>query len=210
MDPLKSRALPGSLWEHVPSSWQAQEELWRQKIATVNVFEFPWKQMRWLTESDAGLFLTLVLFCATWFCLRRPKGSLQFTLYRLGAFLLLLGAADFLSNGIKLWIGRFKPHVHFYSTLSIPALSMPSNHAFNGAFICALMWGWARPARTATEKFFFATLLIYVLCLGYTRILFSQHYPSDVLLGWLLGFVFGYASSRLVRIIFRAGPHRPL
>lgn len=210
MDPLDSRSLPGALWEQMPRSWVLQEEALREKLSTIDVWSFPWKQIRWLTENDLGIALTSVSLAMVWLLLQRsslrpqlqkPRGFLAAILFRniilFGAF---AGISDSVSNLIKLAIGRLKHHVSFYNPQVLPALSMPSNHAFNTACLFALFIELA-PNKRRAEKIFNLALGAFMVFIGISRVLFSQHYPSDVVLGWLLGFGLGTAFARLYRYL---------
>jgi len=210
LDPLDSRSLPGALWEQMPRSWILKEEALRDQLSAIDVFSFPWKQLRWLTETDMGIALTSAVLTIIWLLihtaslkgqLQKHRGLLVAILFRniilFGAF---AGISDSVSNLIKLIIGRLKHHVNFYNPHVLPALSMPSNHAFNTACLLAIFMSLA-PHRRLAEKIFNGALAAFVVFIGVSRILFSQHYPSDVILGWLLGFGLGSAFARLYRFM---------
>jgi undecaprenyl-diphosphatase len=73
--------------------------------------------------------------------------------------------------------------------------SFPSNHAVNCMAAAAVLSAYA-PVWTAA-------LIIYGVVVGYSRIYLGVHYPSDVVAGWLLGWLWG---SLIVMALGRARP----
>ena len=89
---------------------------------------------------------------------------------------------------LKRWIGRLKPHVNWWDKdAAFPALSCPSSHAFNTAFLLVLIWSILKYEERMRWRNYFFGLGAITLFIGVSRIVFTQHYPLDVLLGWILG-----------------------
>ncbi|GIV07106.1 MAG: hypothetical protein KatS3mg017_0308 [Fimbriimonadales bacterium] len=95
---------------------------------------------------------------------------------------------------LKAWIGRERPCV----ALPIDAItgdltsgSFPSAHSANmGAVLGVATAVWGRKA--------FLYLFWLPVLVGVSRIYIGVHYPSDVLAGWVLGFVYGWGIVSLV------------
>lgn len=72
---------------------------------------------------------------------------------------------------------------------------MPSNHAANGMTVAVL--GWMFMGRQwGVSMVFLATAV------GVSRVYLGVHYPSDVLVGWLLGPVFAFPTRAIANRIF--------
>ncbi len=210
MNPLESRALPGSLWEKIPQSWIIYEEEIREYLSShINLQEKPWSILRELSESLWGicLFASLLIAYCLWIK-RHELRCLSTKKIALGALLLLLSMAssDLISNAFKRLIGRLKYHVTFYNPNVLPALSMPSNHAFNIAFLWALLFYIFPHPLNRRENLFFGLLSVLVFLIGISRVLFLQHYPSDVLLGWFLGYLGGTLAALICRRVLTHVP----
>ena len=207
--PPESRALPGSLWEHAPESLSRIDTAWREwSVSHADPIASPWREIKWLTESPVGtkvLFL-VCLSIAAWMLRRRNLlNRARFKSLLQGSFAVLLvgGAADLISNALKVYFGRLKPHVTFYNPKVLPALSLPSSHAFNTACMLAFLWAWVgRPARDEWSGSF-AALLGLTLIIGASRVFLGEHYPFDVATGWILGSatgtIMGWALRRTTR-----------
>ena len=108
---------------------------------------------------------------------------------------LAVGSTDFLAyHVIKPWVARPRPE---YSVSAVDVrvpnggrYGFPSNHSANSAAAAAVLSA-AYPAGTL----FFAAVAGLV---GYSRIYVGAHYPADVLAGWLLGGLIGWAWAGLL------------
>ena len=77
--------------------------------------------------------------------------------------------------------------------------SFPSDHASYLFAITACLWAISRPS-----GLFFG---IFSACVVLNRVYFGVHYPSDILVGALLGYAIGYAATR---VSVTASVSRPL
>lgn len=202
-DPLKTRCLPDSLCLRLPESvveWDRQTRVsWHKSME-----EHPKsvEALRWLVEKPPGISLMAILFLLLfWRLFRWPRIRVSDILRK--ALILGVGASlsDLLASGLKVLVGRLKPHVTFYNPNVLPALSLPSNHAFNTAFIC--VW-FCLESRRLFEKFpgarfiFVAFLFVLVAFIDVSRMVLGQHYPLDVIGGNIGGAVFALFYSFLV------------
>jgi membrane-associated phospholipid phosphatase len=202
---LETRVLEGGLWAHVPQSIQDFDVQMRESIITwVDRTQSPWTEIAWLTQSNVGIklgFSFLVILVALYL---RGRISILLLLRHLSMLTLSLGISDLVSSLIKKLFGRLKPHVGFIDPGFSVALSFPSNHSFNTSFLFFLIYGIMSPTDRIQNRLFILSVGIpIVLFVGLSRILLNQHYPLDVLGGWLLGGSLGFGFSYLYHFAFR-------
>jgi len=92
-----------------------------------------------------------------------------------------------LSRLVKLAVDRARPSFA-HSVAHASGASFPSGHAlasFVGAG--ALLAAESEVVRRSARWFWFATSAIIVIVVGFSRVVLSVHYISDVLGSWLLG-----------------------
>lgn len=146
-----------------------------------------------LLGSEA-LAALLVVLCVL-FALRRQWGAAV-------SLLIVVVGSQLLNNLLKATFHRTRPAP---LTGLIPAqeFSFPSGHAMVAAafylYLAFLAWrhvsGWRRVVTTAG-------LLLVVLLVGFSRLYLGVHYLSDVVAGYVAGFLWTasvIASSRLLR-----------
>ncbi len=204
-DPLETRSLPGAFWGRIPEQWYQWDVRLQEYISShLDLSQSPWKQLRFLSEDPRGLALTFgsaIGLLALYLYRRKGLRGSHFKLFLqrqwrgLILFLAFAGFSDTLSNLIKRAVGRLKPHVNFYNTYFLPALSLPSNHAFNTSFLVALVFFSLDFEKRRRHLSLFVLAYSVVFLVGISRVFFGQHYPLDVLCGWLFGSFFGYALS---------------
>lgn len=85
---------------------------------------------------------------------------------------------------MKNLIGRARPDVA-HQIVRADGYAMPSGHAAGIAFVAVLVAVFHPRLRVVAA--------LSALVVGWTRVALGVHYPSDVVAGWLLGAVFGYA-----------------
>jgi membrane-associated phospholipid phosphatase len=206
-DPLRTRSLPGHLWEKVPEDWQILDKNLQALFEnSILQNQSPWRELRWLTEDAVGISILGVLLLALFLWSHRDSLPRNFariprTRSLAGFFLFLLGMglSDLTAMRLKIFFGRLKPHVNFYHPDYLPALSLPSNHAFNSAFLFSLLYCLQKKPLLGSQRAFYILLFVSVLLVGISRIAFGQHYPLDVFCGWLLGTGFGALYSHFLR-----------
>jgi undecaprenyl-diphosphatase len=103
--------------------------------------------------------------------------------------------ADWLSLGLRDWIGRRRPPLIYPDPK--PLVGVPHSGAFPSghtttAFACATVLAWASP-RLAVPAFVLATAI------GFSRIYVGVHWPLDVLGGAVLGTLVGLAAIALLK-----------
>jgi undecaprenyl-diphosphatase len=121
---------------------------------------------------------TMIAGTALWLTARR-KQALFLALAMLGAVVL--------DNGLKLAFHRVRPEAYFGPLPS--TYSFPSGHAlfatcFYGALASILS---AETQNTALRTAIWIAALLFVFCIGLSRIYLGVHYPSDVMAGYLAG-----------------------
>lgn len=210
-DSMQTRCLPDSpcLSFHT-GLIQADRQL-RESIALEDSSTFR-HQIIWLTESTPGYLLLFAFYGVL--CLWRWGPQNCFEAFKkirkpylaLAAVFLLagLGLSNEISDQLKHFFGRLKPHVNFYNPNSPykPALSFPSNHAFNTSFLMTSIWLLSR-ATSFQKRGFHLILLAIALSMALSRVLVGQHYPLDVSVGLLLGVLWGFAYLKVTSSLWR-------
>lgn len=98
---------------------------------------------------------------------------------------------------LKPWIGRLRPfHVveGLQNLVAIGGYSFPSGHTGSSFAAAAAIW------RTVSPRAGAAALVLAAL-IGFSRMYAGVHFPTDVLVGMLLGCVCGIVSAMLARRI---------
>jgi membrane-associated phospholipid phosphatase len=105
-------------------------------------------------------------------------------------------AAEWLSYGLREWIGRRRPPLVYPEPKALVHVphsgSFPSGHA-TAAFACATVIAWRAP-RLAFPSFVLAGAI------AWSRIYVGVHWPVDVLGGAALGILIATALLMLVRV----------
>ena len=139
----------------------------------------------WFLYPTGALLVAIALICA------RPLPrfvhlTLAALTVRLGFIFLAVGLPGLLINGLKHVFGRARPFVNGDNVLTFVPFSWtaayasaPSGHAttaFSAAIAIGALWPRQRPV-----------MWTYAVLIGMSRVVITAHYPSDVLLGALIG-----------------------
>ena len=211
-NPLTTRCLPASpclrfpqdlvVWDtHMRESWHRAFQNDPEGL----------EQLRWLIETPMGITVLAVSFLTMfWICFRWPALPNFRRGFRLVLTLVLgAGLSDLVSFALKIYFGRLKPHVTFYNPAFYPALSFPSNHAFNTTFFCAWFFIESRkllPRFTGARAVFGVFLAVVLLFIGYSRVVLGEHYPLDTVAGFLFGLGFAALYSWVVKLATSTKP----
>lgn len=105
------------------------------------------------------------------------------------AFAIAFGAL--LNNWLKELIGRPRPDIEHL--VSVSSLSFPSGHAMNNMIVLLLVAYFIISALKSRSRKWLVSIVvaIYIFMMGVSRIVLQVHYPSDVVAGLSLGFIWG-------------------
>jgi membrane-associated phospholipid phosphatase len=140
------------------------------------------KAVKWIVLLFAGLsegfFFVAYGVGAVWLLFTEPLSTVR--------FLAVPFAALCLNTLLRKKIGRVRPFV----ALGVEPLlgheqngSCPSNHAASAVVISLAFW--------LIKPYIALALLVLAFFTGVSRVCSGVHYPFDVLLGWLIGSIFG-------------------
>ena len=144
--------------------------------------------------DDLMIFLTkpeisghIFMLAAAFMLLRKGKDGFWILCFAL----LAVGMSDYLASGIcKPLFQRVRPcfALQEYRLLIIQprSYSFASSHAANAAAIASTVWLFFRHGESV-DKAFTATMIVYGLLVGLSRIYVGVHYPGDVLGGFMIG-----------------------
>ena len=136
--------------------------------------------------STGGLTIVGVVVVAFFLYMRRLK--------YIGLLLLVMAGQVLLQLGFKEIFERHRPMAMFDYVID-DSPSFPSGHALAAmCFFGLLAFLISLELRSAAHKFAVWTLaVLIILAIGFSRIYFDVHYPSDVVAGYLAGLI--WASS---------------
>jgi membrane-associated phospholipid phosphatase len=139
--------------------------------------------MKIITDLGATEFYMAVVPILYW-CVSK---SLGFSLA------IALSVSNYINVGIKFIFCRLRPYVVFphldapeYLKLTGTGYSFPSGHAQVSSTF------WTYLARSAREKWITVTGIAVVVFVAFTRVYATVHYPTDVLVGAVLGVAVAY------------------
>ncbi len=100
--------------------------------------------------------------------------------------ILLVIAALPLASLVKVFIRRNRPATLYVNNMKIKSYSFPSSHSYSSALAC----GYFTILSIENGAIQFAPIFMAItFAVGLSRVIVGAHYPSDVLAGWLLGFI---------------------
>ncbi|GAB2918672.1 phosphatase PAP2 family protein [Rhodococcus aerolatus] len=138
----------------------------------------PWKAVSAVLGPTVLRMLAVVVVVVAWW--RRHRRTA--VLVAVG----MLGAAV-LSTGLKVLLDRPRPRPAVVLDTAAGA-SFPSGHALTSVAAAALLLAVLAPRlRSAARAGLIAVAVLAVAAVGASRLALADHFPSDVLGGWLLG-----------------------
>lgn len=153
----------------------------------------------------------VVLAGLLWLCRRAGPGrALLATLL----FVVAVGCADLGCSLIKESVGRVRPlnavpgaRFHEDGQWQTRAADFVRTKKHGSSYISAHAANSMAAALVAAVLWprLFPWIYLVPLVVGYSRIYLAKHYPSDVLMGWLLGLGLALVAARLWRMAFVAG-----
>ena len=152
----------------------------------VHSFAAPFLTLIMQTASFVGstLFLILlgIVIVAALFIKKHRHGAILFTITTVGASILL--------SLLKLAFHRTRPEP-FFNTILPSSYSFPSGHSLGSfCFYLALAAILTNRVEKPLLKIVIWTLaVLLVLLIGISRVYLGVHYPSDVLAGFVIGFI---------------------
>ena len=148
----------------------------------------------WAMEaaSNRGILLTIAGLAAIYAAFRSVHRWLAAVL-----ILAAIGVADLTSvRALKPLVARARPCQQFRDVRAPiecgAGKSFPSTHAADSA-AAATVFGWALPRLSALG-------IAIAVVVGFSRVYLGEHWPSDVLSGWILGTAVGILLVFLTRL----------
>lgn len=140
--------------------------------------------MFWITES--GSITAISLFSALIFYHLYHNKKQRIDAY---FFILTVAVGGILNYVLKIAFHRVRPSIDFL--IDAVGFSFPSGHSMGSmVFYGALSYFILKSERNKKLKFILVFLsIIMVLLVGSSRIYLNAHYPSDVIAGYIAGFV---------------------
>ena len=150
-----------------------------------------------ITDLGSTAFYMVVIPILYW-CINK---SLGFSLA------IALSISNYINVGIKFIFCRLRPYVVFphldapdYLKLTGTGYSFPSGHAQVSSTF------WTYLARRVGEKWLTITGIVVVVLVAFTRVYATVHYPTDVLVGAVLGLVIAYVYAEIENRVRISGP----
>jgi undecaprenyl-diphosphatase len=137
-----------------------------------------------LTAIGSPTVLALVVLAVTGFLLLQTR-------YWTALFVIVtVGTGEVVSAAMKQVFNRPRPTVvpHLREAFST---SFPSGHAMTSAIVYLTLGAMLMRVsdRRLTKVYCFALALLLTVLAGVSRVFLGVHYPTDVIAGWVIGFV---------------------
>jgi membrane-associated phospholipid phosphatase len=157
--------------------WEREFLLW------LHAHSSPWLDRAFLVTQPLGttfFFLVTVVVAAVWHFMRKQKNEAT-AWVGVGVCALLLKIL------IKAYIARPRPAL-WLPLVQAAGWAMPSGHALGAAAFYPLL-AWTLIGRRSRRKIVPLTIsVLFALVVGIGRLYLGVHWPTDVLVGWAIGF----------------------
>jgi undecaprenyl-diphosphatase len=180
-------------WKEAEKTWLSWDAFLSEKLVHFCHNNNPCLDfLKTLCESDPVKYTFYVLIGVFLFFSSKnlQKEGKTFLILSLVSVLVL---GDVLSNLIKNITIRLRPEQSlesFHLTTVKYSFSFPSNHAFNLFALSTALWIFHKRNYSQNPSLHrFCLVLAVIVSLG--RVLMGRHYPSDVMVGMILGTLFG-------------------
>lgn len=139
---------------------------------------------KWLNATGSGLgigIITLFSIAVIWIKKRDYAG--------MAVFAFAITSGSLLNKWLKELVGRPRPDVEHLVYVKSP--SFPSGHSMMNMILFMLIAYFVISVLSSRQKKWLVSILaaLYILMMGISRIVLQVHYPSDVVAGILLGFI---------------------
>jgi len=153
-----------------------------------------------ITALGSGTVLGLVVFAVAGFLVLHGQ-------WRSGVFVTVASLGGwFLNSALKLAFQRARPTVvpHLREVMT---MSFPSGHALISAVVYLTLGTLLmRIAKSRVARLYCMTLAMLAnFLIGVSRVYLGVHYPTDVLAGWLIGFLWALLCWIVERALERRG-----
>lgn len=150
-----------------------------------------------ITDLGSTTFYMAVIPILYW-CISKSLGL---------SLAIALSISNYINVGIKFIFCRLRPYVVFphldapeYLKLTGTGYSFPSGHAQVSSTF------WTYLARSVGEKWITGTGIVVVVFVAFTRVYATVHYPTDVLVGAVLGVAIAYLYAKIETLVHASGP----
>lgn len=201
---LAARAKQGGLWKFVPETLVSWDQKYFDLIKTKDQNSWMYFLSDILMYRWQGVLCILLLLVYLFKSIRNKNDSWKTTATYVFHFAIILTLCNFLCDELKQLFGRLKPHVD----LDIPGkkqpLSFPSNHSANTAAMLGY-WLWMLRYSKVKTKYIGITLLTLLwLYTAWSRIYLGEHFPLDVMGGFLFGALYGFYAAWILAKAFQS------
>ena len=133
--------------------------------------------------GNSGMLITMTVVLAAILLWRHPQRRVSL-IYAMAAFTSFL-----LSEWLKAFFGRARPQL-WQQIIPLPGnASFPSGHAMISMTVYGLAAWFLAEHFTQWRKAILWTMGVLILLIGFSRIYLGVHWASDVLAGFIFGFV---------------------
>jgi undecaprenyl-diphosphatase len=169
----------------------------REALIYLNGFGIEKYDGFWLIVTDFRTWIPLFIALILLIFLKYSRRDAVLVLLSYLIMLLLLAATIFLT---KDWIGRLRPNNDQGLNLLIRIVHMPSDFSFFSGHSTISFGITTLTVLLLGKKFAWINLIwIYPLLFSFSRIYLGVHFPSDILVGALVGVFFAWAVYRMLK-----------
>ena len=140
--------------------------------------------MYWITESGSAQAIILLSLVTIFSLYRYKKGKIDILF-----FILTVAGGALLNYVLKLSFQRVRPSINQF--IDAVGFSFPSGHSMGSMiFYGIISYFIIRSQRSITIKVMVTMIsFLFITMIGISRIYLNAHYPSDVIAGYLAGFI---------------------
>jgi membrane-associated phospholipid phosphatase len=166
------------VWEKEAFSFDRSFLLWLHQFANPQLDRI---MLFFTALGDPPTVVTIFLIASVWLLLKRRYSDVI-------RFAIVCAGGVFINQGMKLFFAKPRPEL-WPRLITDPTFSFPSGHAVGSMVVYGFVAYILAKELQQYKLYIYAIASIFIVAIGLSRLYLGVHYPTDIIAGYGIGFL---------------------